>query len=565
MHVGPHQFETRLDPSTDTTFSSQQAPASEEERNRLFEKIASLDVDRPLTRKNLEELARSIVDRESDLAWTMVLIGSRRWRKAVLHIPFERRILLLPHCMRHSELCPADYDAQGLQCRRCGLCPLGKLKSDAESLGYHVLIAEGSPIVMQWILNGKADAILGVGCLRSLERAFDQLLLAGIPAMAVPLNEANCRDSTSDQHRIDEMIRTPFEPQTNDDPVEKAPNWIHLLRGAAGLFDPLPDTASMEPLDPIGKTERLGREFLRRGGKFYRPFITLATFDALTGSVGAGPEGAEHVKRLPDWVQDVARAVEIFHKASLVHDDIEDGDPFRYGKPALHRSEGTAMAINVGDYLVGLGYRTIARLRDRIPEAGTLSPGELVAEMLTRLSEAHLRLSEGQGAELAWQSLDKNRLSSLDALKIYVLKTAPAFEAALGMGILSAVAAGGVDHDFYVSTREPIARFSRHLGVAFQIKNDLDDWHPDQGNKRRAGADALSDRPTLMRSFVGSELKDSQSLEQIRDRFRRSGAFDKAWRLVEKYAHRARETAMEIDHPALRRLLLHFVETIATA
>jgi hypothetical protein len=87
---------------------------------------------------------------------------------------------------------------------------------------------------MQWILSGRTSAILGVGCLRSLEKAFEKLQLAGIPALAVPLHTSSCKDSTTDVDWVLEMIQTPFEPA---DPKDVPPTYVHLLRGAARLFD----------------------------------------------------------------------------------------------------------------------------------------------------------------------------------------------------------------------------------------------------------------------------------------------------------------------------------------
>ena len=55
-------------------------------------------------------------------------------------------------------------------------------------------------------------------------------------------------------------------------------------------------------------------------------------------------------------------AVECFHKASLIHDDIEDGDDRRYGQPALHTEHGVPVALNVGDFLLGEGYRLIGEI-----------------------------------------------------------------------------------------------------------------------------------------------------------------------------------------------------------
>jgi hypothetical protein len=71
-----------------------------------------------------------------------------------------------------------------------------------------------------------------------------------------------------------------------------------------------------------------------------------------------------------------------------------------------------------------MGYRLVSR------EARSLGP-EVASDILDCLADAHTRLSEGQGAELLWRDALDKRLTPLDALKIYALKTSPAFEAAL--------------------------------------------------------------------------------------------------------------------------------------
>src|SRR5215510_13019499 len=177
--------------------------------------------------------------------------------------------------------------------------------------------------------------------------------------------------------------------------------------------------------DPVAGTEDIAYDWLVKGGKRFRPFITLAAYDALREDQSIAT-GDDQTVTLPDAVRRVAVAMEAFHKASLVHDDIEDNDEYRYGHQTLHRKHGVSTAINVGDYLLGLGYRMIAN-------ESTHLPSEAVAAILKRLSEAHVKLSEGQGAELLWRDEAQKEitLQPIDALKIYALKTAPAFEAAL--------------------------------------------------------------------------------------------------------------------------------------
>jgi len=535
----------------------QQVPTTYSERQRIKSLVEDLPLEGQPIRNQLEQWAKSILDNEDQLAWTMVLIGSKLWKRQVTHVPHSQRLLLLPHCLRNDKQCPAAYDPEGLRCQQCGACELGRLKSVAETLGYRVLIAEGSPVVMQWILSGRVSAILGVGCLHSLEKAFEKLQLAGIPAMAVPLHAATCKDSTTDVDWVLEMIQTPFEPA---DPKDVPPSYIHLLRGAARLFDR--ESTTVSPDEPSQQTEALAFDFAHRGGKFYRPFITLAVYDALTGSVCTAADGEERVEHLPEWVKSAAKTIEIFHKASLIHDDIEDGDLYRYGKPTLHQSHGVASAINVGDYLLGYGYHLIAELRKDIP-------GEIVAEMLAALSSAHCRLSVGQGTELAWKA--KGMIPTAeDVLRFYVGKTSPAFEAALNIGVLLAVAAKGIDEQFYREVQGKLARFSRHLGAAFQIKNDLDDWFPDAGNKKVIGTDIANCRPTLLHAWANvlaaSPLAVPSaaplSVPEWFERFQRAGLFEQARRLSAQFSDKARETANTVDHLPLRALLLHFVEAL---
>ena len=104
---------------------------------------------------------------------------------------------------------------------------------EAEEMGYKVLVAEGSPIVMKIIISGYVDAVVGVACLNVLEKAIDKVLLAGVPSMAVPLLSSDCRNTSVDEDWVEEMIHVREEnakPQT--------PTYLHLLRSAKQLFEP---------------------------------------------------------------------------------------------------------------------------------------------------------------------------------------------------------------------------------------------------------------------------------------------------------------------------------------
>ena len=558
----------------------------EQMRAKCIEVAAGLDRSKPMTKDELEQASRGLLSSlglpEGYLGWTMVVLSSAFWRDAVATVPPERRLFLLPHCLKHAQGCPADYDQFGMNCKQCGACSIADFRSIAEEMGYRILVAEGSPVVMKIIIGGYVDAVIGVACLNVLEKAIDKILLAGIPCMAVPLLSDDCRNTKVDEPWVADMVRTPHVAAR-----QETRSYIHLLRTAADLFSPesidrfAPRVRSKTPLlaeavsreaigkiDPISATEHIAYDFLSRGGKHSRPFITLAAYDALTGDLGSGASGEEACMKIPPAVRRAAISIETFHKASLVHDDIQDDDAFRYGQPAVHKRFGNATAINIGDYLIGLGYRLLSGLIDNDRR---FDP-QMRVDVLDCLANAHVRLTEGQGAELIWRDALDKALKPLDALKIYALKTAPAFEAALYSGIRLAG-----DASPYV---EAIRTFSRNLGVGFQILNDLQDWNGDTANKVAAAGDVLGGRPTLLLALAleslpaesqaelldivsgRSDTEASRRIATVRRLYQQANVFETARKLIDKHQERAEAIADQIKPEPLRRLFYFLIDTV---
>ncbi len=552
----------------------------EQLRQHCADVAAKLDKANPLSKDEMEQVSRRILEEagqpESYVGWTMVVLASEFWRDQVAATPPERRLFLLPHCLKHAEGCPADYDEFGLDCEQCGACSIADFRSVAEKMGYKVLVAEGSPIVLKIIVSGYVDAIVGVACLNVLEKAIDKILLAGIPCMAIPLLSSDCRNTSVDEPWVQQMIELQQEAT-----VPKTRSFLPLMRAASKMFEPeeldrLAPRSRGGPrlsevngqgvagLDPIAGTEALAYDFLAKGGKHSRPFITLAVYDALTGGQATLDGGEQRIGEFSDSVFRTALSIETFHKASLVHDDIEDDDQYRYGDQTLHRKHGIATAINVGDYMIGMGYRLVSR------ESATLG-AETVATILDVLADAHKRLSEGQGAELLWRDARNKRLAPIDALKVYALKTAPAFEAALLSG---ASMAGEQD-----ALTKPMKQFARNMGVAFQILNDLGDWQGDQNNKMSAGGDILGGRPTVLWALALENLpeaeqqelldlvnddsrSDSWKMQRVRQLFTQADVFEKAMRLVDKHQARAESIVDELESEELRRLFYYLIDTV---
>src|SRR5438477_5561226 len=143
-----------------------------------------------------------------------VLLNNEMWREQLAGVPFERRLLLLPKCLRVESKCPAPFDEFGLLCKQCGLCSIQDLQAEAERLGYAVLVAEGSAIVMSLIQTGKIEAIVGVSCLSVLERAFPYMEAAAVPGVAVPLLQDDCIDTTVDLDWVWDYIHLTSDDKT---------------------------------------------------------------------------------------------------------------------------------------------------------------------------------------------------------------------------------------------------------------------------------------------------------------------------------------------------------------
>jgi len=465
-----------------------------------------------------------------------VLLSNEVWREQLATVPFDRRLLLLPKCMRVEDRCPAPFDEFGLLCKQCGLCSIQDLQEEAERLGYPVLVAEGSAIVMALIQTGKIDAIVGVSCLSVLERAFPYMEAAAIPGIAIPLLQDDCRDTAVDIEWVWEMLHLDSADQTRRLDLEATKEEVRSWFNAENLDAILGPAAS--------GTEALAREWLARDGKRWRPFLAVCAFQAMTGN----PEAP-----LPAELRKVAAAVECFHKASLIHDDIEDGDAERYGRPALHVEIGVPAALNVGDLLVGEGYRLLALVD---------APAEVRIAMSRVAAEGHRMLCLGQGAELLW-ARDPQPMTSNQVLGIFSQKTAPAFEVALRLGVLFSRST--------IDVSATLAKYSQALGIAYQIRDDLDDL-------TAAGiSDLAAMRPSLPLALAMERAKGAS--REIVERFwRRTArpedaeqlarivteikAEDRCRGLFEGYKEEAVRALKEIEHASLKGLLRRVIGKI---
>jgi len=368
--------------------------------------------------------------------YAMIELNNALWATYFPRIARKQRLLLLPFCLRKQPECPADHDDLGLICRGCGRCNIPNLSAEADALDMPVLVAESSSAVADWVERGDIQAVVGVSCLDSLEKSFPAMLRSAVPGYAVPLLRDGCKDTAFDPGDLARALALPQGDELDEFSYPAVRRRIEALFTPSGVSAYLPENPLREE----------AVRALCAHGKHYRPKIAAGCLAALAAS--------SH--DLPDYLEPVALAVECFHKASLIHDDIEDDDAERYGEPACHVRLGLAPALNLGDYLIGLGYRLFCH--------GSV-PHEMRAALCEEAAQAHCELSLGQARE--FDALRDPAPGVEECLEIHRLKTAPAFRVALFAG---AIAAGR-----FPEFRDRFHAFASKLGVAYQLRDDLED------------------------------------------------------------------------------------------
>ena len=230
----------------------------------------------------------------------------------------------------------------------------------------------------------------------------------------------------------------------------------------AALRDAIPRTGPENHYDMVA-------DYPRRGGKRMRPVLCLASC-RLHGGV-------------PTDALPAAVALELFHSAFLVHDDIEDGSTRRRGLPTMHQALGTARAINVGDALSALAVVSLAK-------GSRCWPADVAGAVSIEFAHLLQRTTEGQATELAWIAEDRYELDDGDYLALIREKTCwYSTVHPLRIGALIG-SRGRVDVD-------RLTDFGFYLGAVFQIHDDIENLYADREYGKDALGDVLEGKRTL--------------------------------------------------------------------
>jgi geranylgeranyl diphosphate synthase type I len=200
----------------------------------------------------------------------------------------------------------------------------------------------------------------------------------------------------------------------------------------------------------------------------------------------------------------------LLHNFSLIHDDIEDGDEMRHGRPTLWTRHGVRAALVAGDAMSALAYLTLV-------DGSRALPATTLAAMMRCLQEAHFRMCEGQAFDIGFETA--SFVTFDEYVRMIEGKTAALLAVACELG---AWAAGVSD--------ERAAAYSsvgRAYGLAFQVRDDvLGTWGRPEETGKPSGADirrrkwsfpvawALAQEPSTDRTIVAEAYAKIGMLEE---------------------------------------------------
>ena len=185
-------------------------------------------------------------------------------------------------------------------------------------------------------------------------------------------------------------------------------------------------------------------DYSRNGGKRHRPLICFAACLAVGGDTSKAISSAA--------------AIEHFHTAALIHDDIADEAELRRGEPCLHLREGMGLAIIMGDLGLQLVNGTVAKDPD-LDDATKL-------RVLNELIDMTRRTIEGQALDIGWARDNRYDITPEDYLVMATCKTAH-YSGAVPLAI-GAIVGGGTEAQI-----EGLRNYGLDTGLAFQIQDDL--------------------------------------------------------------------------------------------
>lgn len=282
--------------------------------------------------------------------------------------------------------------------------------------------------------------------------------------------------------------------------------------------------------------------YSKNGGKRHRPLICFAACQAVGGDMPRATSAAA--------------AIEHFHTAALIHDDIADEAELRRGEPCMHLTEGIGLAINAGDLALSLVNGTV--MNDPVLDDATK------VRVVTELVNMTQHTIEGQALDIGWARDGRYDITPEDYLVMATHKTAH-YSGAVPLAV-GAIIGGGTETEI-----EALRNYGLDTGLAFQIQDDLlnligseesmkKDFRNDitEGKRTLIVVHALQNSPERDRliEILSSKEKDQEVLAEAVAIMEDAGSVEYARNYAENLTSIAKNRLIDMIKPSSSRDLL---------
>ena len=244
----------------------------------------------------------------------------------------------------------------------------------------------------------------------------------------------------------------------------------------------------------VGLVENIGGYIVDSGGKRLRPVLVL-----LSALANGYSSGRNHIK--------IAAIIEFIHTATLLHDDVVDVSALRRGRETANEIWGNAPSVLVGDFLYSRAFQMLVEISDM--------------SIMSVFADATNVISEGEVQQMA--NAGNPDLDESTYKKVIYRKTAKLFEAGMECG---AILAG--------SNKQAMKDYGKHLGMAFQIADDVLDLQGDVSVIGKNIGDDLNEGKMTLPLIFAREHCNSEQRDIIRDAIsnKSSENFDQILKIV---------------------------------
>lgn len=229
----------------------------------------------------------------------------------------------------------------------------------------------------------------------------------------------------------------------------------------------------------VALVENIGHYIVDAGGKRLRPLLVLLAARSL------GYNGKQHV--------DMAAVIEFIHTATLLHDDVVDVSALRRGRATANAQWGNAPSVLVGDFLYSRAFQMLVALGDM--------------QIMQIMADTTNTIAEGEVLQL----VNAGDLSTNEERyrRVIACKTAQLFEAAAHCGAIIA----GADTE----TQKELAQYGHHLGMAFQLIDDVLDYTGDSAEMGKNIGDDLAEGKLTLPLIYTLQFGETADVQCIRD------------------------------------------------